>query len=294
MLSATEKAGILVEALPYIQQFAGKTIVIKLGGHAMTNAEMERTVLQDIILMKLVGMKPVIVHGGGPSIDVWMKKVGLQPNFVNGLRVTDEATLEVAEMVLNGRINKSIVGRINELGGKAIGICGKDGNLIQATYKKTLIKDEKGLESWASLGLVGEITQVNPELIHTMTDSGYIPVVSPIGIGPQGESLNINADHVAGALGGALQAHKLFLLTDVEGIYLGEGPESMASQLTAGEVRAYIASGVIKGGMIPKVESCLYALQHGVQNVHIIDGRKPHTLLLEIFTKKGIGTMVVQ
>lgn len=293
MLSATEKAEILIEALPYIQKFAGKTVVIKLGGHAMTNPEIEKSVLQDIVLMKLVGIKTVVVHGGGPSIDSWMKKIGLQPVFINGLRVTDEATMELVEMVLNGKINKALVSRINELGGKAIGICGKDGNLIQAEYKKTLIKDKDGNEIETDLGLVGEITKVNPEIIHHLTDNDYIPVVSPVGTGPRGESLNINADHASGALGGALSAHKLVLLTDVEGIYLGDGPDSLASQLTEKEIHEYIARGIIKGGMIPKAESCLTALKYGVKNVHIIDGRKPHTLLLEIFTDKGIGTMIV-
>lgn len=293
MLSATAKAEILVESLPYIQKFAGKTIVIKLGGHAITNPEIERSVLQDIILMKLVGIKPVVVHGGGPGIDEWMKKTGLKPNYINGLRVTNEATMEIVEMVLNGKINKSIVGRINQLGGKAIGLCGKDGNLIQAVYKKTLLKNEAGEENWVDLGLVGEISQVNPEIIHNLTSHDYIPVVSPVGIGPDGESLNINADYASGALGGALNADKLVLLTDVEGIYTGEGPESLASKLTVKEIGEYIESGIIKGGMLPKVESCIAALRYGIQNVHIIDGRKPHTLLLEIFTNQGIGTMIV-
>lgn len=293
MLSATAKAEILVESLPYIQKFAGKTIVIKLGGHAITNPEIERSVLQDIILMKLVGIKPVVVHGGGPGIDEWMKKTGLKPNYINGLRVTNEATMEIVEMVLNGKINKSIVGRINQLGGKAIGLCGKDGNLIQAVYKKTLLKNETGEENWVDLGLVGEISQVNPEIIHNLTSHDYIPVVSPVGIGPDGESLNINADYASGALGGALNADKLVLLTDVEGIYTGEGPESLASKLTVKEIGEYIESGIIKGGMLPKVESCIAALRYGIQNVHIIDGRKPHTLLLEIFTNQGIGTMIV-
>lgn len=292
MLSATAKAEILVESLPYIQKFSGKTIVIKLGGHAITNPEIEKSILQDIILMKLVGIKPVIVHGGGPGIDAWMKKAGLKPTYINGLRVTDEATMEIVEMVLNGKINKSIVGTINQLGGKAIGLCGKDGNLIQAAYKKILLKDETG-EHWAELGLVGEIIKVNPEIIHLLTSQDYIPVISPVGIGPSGESLNINADSASGALGGALKADKLVLLTDVEGIYTGDGPASLASELTEQQIRELIASGAISGGMLPKVESCITALSYGIRNIHIIDGRKPHTLLLEIFTNKGIGTMIV-
>lgn len=284
MLTALEKAGVLTEALPYIQSFAGKTIVIKYGGHAMNNPELEELVLKDIILMKLVGMNPVIVHGGGPAIDQWLKKINIEAKFINGLRVTDEATMEVVEMVLAGKINKGIISLINRFGGKAVGLCGKDGRLIEAEKKK----------SANDLGLVGEVVKINPEIIHTLTKEGYIPVVSPIGAGPQGETLNINADYVAGALGGALRAHKLVLLTDVEGIYLGDGPESLVSRLSQTEINQLIKQGIIKGGMIPKVESCLSALEKGVENVHIIDGRKPHSLLLEIFTKEGIGTMVVK
>ncbi|SMB90745.1 N-acetylglutamate kinase [Desulfonispora thiosulfatigenes DSM 11270] len=295
MLSlATEKAEVLIEALPYIQKFAGKTVIIKFGGHAMVNKELEKMVLQDIILMKLVGMNPVIVHGGGPSINTWLKKVGIESNFVNGLRVTDEETMEIVEMVLCGKLNKSLVSSINEMGGKAIGLCGKDGSLIEAEPKKALVKSKNGVEEEVDLGLVGEITKVNPSLIHTLTNEGYIPVISPVGIGSKGESLNINADHAAGALGGSLGAHKLVLLTDVEGIYLGEDKDSLASKLSAQEVNKCIERGVINGGMIPKVESCLKALQWGVKHVHIIDGRRPHSVLLEIFTDEGIGTMVVK
>jgi len=282
VLSALEKANVLTEALPYIQAFAGKTIVIKYGGHAMTSPELEELVLKDIILMKLVGMNPVIVHGGGPIIDHWLNKVSIKPKFVGGLRVTDEATMEIVEMVLVGKVNKGIVRLINHFGGKAVGLSGKDGHLIKA--------EKKGDE----LGLVGKVAQINPEIIHSLTREGYIPVVAPIGVSSTGETLNINADYVAGALGGALRAHKLVLLTDVEGIYLGDGPESLASRLSAQEIPALIEQGIIKGGMIPKVESCLHALEQGVENVHIVDGRKPHSLLLEIFTKEGIGTMVVK
>jgi len=283
MLSALEKANVLTEALPYIQAFAGKTIVIKYGGHAMTSPELEELVLKDIILMKLVGMNPVIVHGGGPVIDHWLNKVNIQPKFVGGLRVTDEATMEIVEMVLVGKVNKGIVKLINLFGGKAVGLSGKDGQLIRAEKK-----------AGEDLGLVGEVAQINPELITSLSRDGYIPVVSPIGVSSRGETLNINADYVAGAMGGALKAHKLVLLTDVEGIYLGDGPDTLASRLTAEEIPTLIERGVIKGGMIPKVESCLHALAKGVENVHIVDGRKPHSLLLEIFTKEGIGTMVVK
>ena len=227
MLSALEKAGVLTEALPYIQSFAGKTIVIKYGGHAMVNPELEELVLKDVILMKLVGMNPVIVHGGGPVIDEWLKKINVEAKFVNGLRVTDKTTMEVVEMVLAGKINKGIVSLINKFGGKAVGLCGKDGNLIM-TGKKQADED---------LGLVGEITRINAQIIHTLTREGYIPVVAPIGAGEQGETYNINADYVAGALGGALQAHKLVLLTDVEGIYLGDGPDSLASRLSGRDIK---------------------------------------------------------
>lgn len=293
MISPAEKASILVEALPYIQKFYGKTVVIKLGGHAMINDELERLVLQDVVLMKLVGMNPVVVHGGGPGINKWLEKVGHESNFVQGMRTTDEETMEIVEMVLSGRINKTIVGLINELGGKAVGISGKDANLIQVKRKKVPVKNETGNGTWVDIGQVGEITKINPEIIQFLTAQQFIPVVSPVGIGDGGESYNINADHAAGALGGALQADKLVMMTDVEGIYLDEGPESLASQLTKQEIYDYLEKGIIKGGMIPKVESCLFALERGVSNVHIIDGRKPNSLLLEIFTRKGIGTMIV-
>ncbi len=294
MLSALEKAHVLTEALPYIQKFAGKTIVIKYGGHAMVNPELEELVLKDIILMKLVGMNPVIVHGGGPIIDKWLEKVNIKAQFVNGLRITDEATMEVVEMVLVGKVNKGIVSRINQFGGKAVGLCGKDGNLIVAEKKQLTVKNQAGEETFQDLGLVGEVVKVNPEVIKKLTEEGYIPVVSPVGVSSRGETLNINADYVAGALGGALKAHKLVLLTDVEGIYLGDGRESLASSLTASEIPRLIQGGIIKGGMIPKVESCLAALEKGVENVHIVDGRKPHSMLLEIFTNEGIGTMVIK
>lgn len=282
MLNATEKAAILVEALPYIQKFFGKTVVIKLGGHAMLNEELQPLVFQDIILMKLVGMNPVIVHGGGPDINQALEQNNIHSEFYQGLRITDEKTMNIVEMVLSGHLNKAIVGCINQLGGKAIGISGKDGNLIQVKKK----------EAPVDLGLVGEITKINAELIHMLSAQGYIPIISPIGIGPEGKSYNINADHAAGALGGALQAEKLVMLTDVEGIYLGHDPSSLVSKLTSGEVRLYLETGQITDGMIPKVQSCLSALDYGVPHVHIIDGRKPHALLLEIFTKKGIGTML--
>ncbi|MFY9174398.1 MAG: acetylglutamate kinase [Peptococcia bacterium] len=282
MLTALEKANVLTEALPYIQAFAGKTIVIKYGGHAMISPELEELVLKDVILMKLVGMNPVIVHGGGPVINHWLNKVNHEAEFVNGLRVTDQDTMEIVEMVLAGKVNKGIVRQINHFGGKAVGLCGIDGGLIMANRKSS------------ELGLVGEVTRINPGLVQSLAEDGYIPIVAPIGVNEEGETLNINADSVAGALGGALNAHKLVILTDVEGIFLGDGEENLASRLTATEIPQLIDDGIIKGGMIPKVESCLHALSQGVENVHIVDGRKPHSMLLEIFTQKGIGTMIVK
>ncbi|MEG1998292.1 MAG: acetylglutamate kinase, partial [Clostridiales bacterium] len=236
MLSPLEKAGVLTEALPYIQAFAGKTVVVKYGGNAMIDPTLEELVLKDVILMKLIGMKPVLVHGGGPMINQWLDKLAMKATFVDGLRVTDEAAMEVVEMVLAGKVNKSIVSRIQMLGGKAVGICGKDGGLIQAR-RKTQPQD---------LGLVGEIVAIAPELIETLIQEDFIPVVSSVGLGSQGESLNINADTVASALGGALKANKLVLLTDVEGIFLGAGKEKkLASQLRASEIVGLIDSGVL-------------------------------------------------
>ncbi len=284
MLSPMEKAGVLTEALPYIQKFYGKTVVVKYGGNAMIDPQLEEMVLKDVILMKLIGMKPVLVHGGGPMINQWLDRLQIKANFVDGLRVTDEAAMEVVEMVLAGKVNKSIVSRIQKLGGKAVGICGKDGGLI-AARRKTKPRD---------LGLVGEITEVHPELVETLIKEDFIPVVSSVGSGAQGESLNINADTVASALGGALKAHKLVLLTDVEGIFLGSGEgKALASKLRASEIPGLIETGVLTGGMIPKAMGCLEAVNQGVENVHIIDGRKPHSLLIEIFTNEGIGTWVI-
>jgi acetylglutamate kinase len=288
-LTPLQKSEVLMEALPYIQEFSGKTIVIKLGGHAMTDPELKTMVLKDILLMKLIGMNPVLVHGGGPFIDEWLDRLQIPASFVEGLRVTDEQVMEVVEMVLNGKVNKAIVSQIQRLGGPAVGICGKDGGLF-AAKRKTKPKD---------IGLVGEITQVRPQILQSLIQEGFIPVVSPISMGEKGETLNINADNAAGALGGALAAHKLVLLTDVEGIYLGPQTggvmtQSLASVLKAKEIPGMILDGAITGGMIPKAECCLDALKRGVENVHIINGKNPHSLLLEIFTKEGIGTWGVK
>ncbi|MDR1193879.1 MAG: acetylglutamate kinase [Peptococcaceae bacterium] len=283
MLSPLQKAGVLTEALPYIQAFYDKIVVIKYGGGAMVDPALEELVLKDVILMKLIGMKPVLVHGGGPMINHWLERLDIRPEFIDGLRVTDEVTMEVVEMVLAGRLNKGIVSRIQGLGGRAVGLCGKDGGMIRA----------RRVEGDRDLGLVGEILSADPGLIQTLIDQGFIPVVSSVAAGQKGESLNINADTMASALGGALRAHKLVLLTDVEGIFLGEGDgRRLASSLLAAEIPGLIASGALTGGMIPKAKGCLEAVEQGVENVHIIDGRQPHALLLEIFTKEGIGTWV--
>ncbi len=249
----------------------------------MIDPQLEESVLKDVILMKLIGMKLVLVHGGGPMIDSWLSRLNVTTEFVNGLRVTGPEAMEVVEMVLAGKVNKGIVSRMQNLGGKAVGLCGKDGGMIKG----------RRITQPQDLGLVGEITAIDPSLILTLIEQDFIPVVSSVGMGEAGESLNINADTVASALGGALKAHKLVLLTDVEGIFLGEGQErKLASQLAAREIPGLIEKGALTGGMIPKARGCLEAVEDGVENVHIIDGRKPHALLLEIFTKEGIGTWV--
>jgi len=289
-----EKAAILVEALPYIKKFQGKTIVIKYGGHAMIDCELKKAVMQDIMLMKYVGMNPILVHGGGPEITGMMKRLNMKAEFVNGLRVTDKETAEIVEMVLVGKLNKEIVSMINQLGGRAVGLSGKDGSLIRAVKKLAGGKDEHGEDVLYDIGFVGEVEQVNPELLHTVMEKGYIPVIAPIGVGADGETYNINADFVASSLAGALQADKLVLLTDVEGIFRDmKDSSSLISSLVRSRVEDYIHQGIISGGMIPKVQCCVEALDQGVNKTHIIDGRIPHAILLEIFTDQGVGTMVV-
>ncbi|NLM23016.1 MAG: acetylglutamate kinase [Firmicutes bacterium] len=283
------KAQVLVEALPYIRAFSGKFFVVKYGGHAMINEELKASVILDIVLMKFIGIKPILVHGGGNEINEVMERLGKKPRFVNGLRVTDQETMEIVEMVLMGKVNRQIVSLVNRYGGKAVGLSGKDANLLQARRRPPEEVDGEKVD----LGLVGEITRVNTELLHIISDNSYIPVVSSIAVGPGGESLNINADHVAGKLATALQAEKLIVLTDVEGIYdRRSSEEEFVSRIRAKEAREWIASGRISGGMIPKVEACLEAVSSGVSRAHILDGRTPHSLLLEIFTDRGIGTMV--
>jgi acetylglutamate kinase len=282
MQTLIDKADILLEALPYLQQFFGKTIVIKYGGHAMASDDLKASFAQDVVLLKFVGMNPVIVHGGGPQIDDMLKKLGVASRFVRGMRVTDAATMEVVEMVLVGRINKEIVGLINRHGGRAVGLSGKDGELLVS----------RKLQMEEDVGLVGEVVGVNAKVIESLDSANFIPVIAPVGVGLDGETYNINADLVAGKIAQALQAAKLILLTDVEGIKRKDG--SLVPTLASEEARSLIAEGVIGAGMIPKVECCIDALSGGVAKTHIIDGRVRHAILLEIFTSEGVGTEVVR
>lgn len=293
MFSNLDKASILVEALPYIRKFHGKTIVIKYGGHAMVNAELKKAVMQDVILMKLVGVHPVIVHGGGPEITGMLERLNIESNFMGGMRITDEATMEIVEMVLVGKLNKEIVALINRLGGKAVGLSGKDANLIEARKKLGRVRKDNGEVDLVDIGFVGDVAKINPGLVQNLMAEGYIPVVSPVGVGDAGESYNINADYVAGELAASLQADKLILLTDVQGIFEDfQNRDSLISELKLGDIAEKISTGIISGGMIPKVECCAAAINGGVNSAHILDGRIPHSLLLEIFTDRGIGTMV--
>lgn len=283
-----------MEALPYIQEFYGKTIVIKYGGNAMINDELKEKVMQDVALMKYVGIRPVIVHGGGPEITGFLKKVGKQSSFVAGLRVTDAETVEIAEMVLDGKVNSEIVNLLNHRGVQAVGLSGKDAGLIQARKKLATVY-EGTTSRKVDIGYVGEVEQVNTSILEDLLDQDYVPVIAPIGVGQDGESYNINADYVAAEIAGALQAEKLLLLTDIEGIYRDfHDKDTFISTLHLPEARAYIRDGVIAGGMIPKVEACLTALDKGAGKTHIIDGRLDHSIILEIFTSKGIGTQVVR
>lgn len=288
------KADILIEALPYIRNFAGKTFVIKYGGQAMVNDDLKNSVTQDIVLLKFIGINPIVVHGGGKEITELMERLGKKAEFVGGLRVTDKETMELAEMVLAGKVNTQIVKLLNRHGGRAVGLSGKDSNLLVARKmpKARVLRD--GEESLVDLGYVGDLVRVNPEVIHNLNQHNYIPVISSIGISPEGDSLNINADHVAGELAASLRAEKLILLTDVEGIFARQGDKtSLISSLHRQRAREMIISGEISSGMIPKVEACIKALNNNVRRTHIIDGRLSHSLLLEIFTDEGIGTMVL-
>jgi acetylglutamate kinase len=294
MDSLIAKAGVLIEALPYIRKFAGKTFVIKYGGHAMVSEELKNSVTQDIVLLKFIGINPIVVHGGGGEITALMEKLGKKAFFAGGLRVTDKETMEVVEMVLIGKINQEIVSLLNKHGGRAVGLSGKDSNLLMARKRPPVQVFVEGKEQSIDLGCVGDVVTVSPEVINTLSSNGYIPVISSVGVSPEGEGLNINADHVAGELAAALGAEKLIILTDVEGILeKPEDPGSLISSLHRQKVREMIISEKISSGMIPKVEACVRALNNNVSRTHIIDGRISHSMLLEIFTDKGIGTMVV-
>jgi len=282
--SALEKAEILVEALPYIKEFYGKRVVIKYGGAAMTDCTLKQKVMQDIVLMKYVGMHPIVIHGGGPEINAMLKRLDIKSSFIDGLRVTDQETMEIVEMVLGGKVNKEIVSGINASGGKAIGISGKDGLLIEA----------RAMDDSGKMGFVGAVENINPQIIETVIENGYIPVIAPIGVDHKQQSYNINADLAAAAIAVAMKADKLVLLTDVPGLLFDpKDSESLISVLKVSEVAGYIARGTIAGGMIPKVQCCVEAVEGGVGRTHIIDGRVPHSTLLEIFTDEGVGTMVV-
>ncbi|HEX2947371.1 MAG TPA: acetylglutamate kinase [Clostridia bacterium] len=289
MENLIKKAEILIEALPYIQRLHGKTVVIKYGGHAMINEELKNSVMEDITLLKYIGMNPVVVHGGGPDINKMLGRLDIKSEFMNGLRVTDKNTMEVAQMVLVGNTNKEIVSLINQKGGKAIGLCGIDGNLIECEQYKTVVD---GVER--DIGYVGKITNINSRVLELIAKDEYIPVIAPIGIGKDGQSYNINSDIVAGEVAIALKAEKLMLLTDVEGVKMSKDSSEILHALTEAEVNDLIARNIINGGMIPKVQGCLEALHGGVGRTHIIDGRIPHCILLEIFTNKGIGTMIMK
>lgn len=284
MNTVLEKAQVLIEALPYIQRFNRKIIVVKYGGSAMVDEELKHQVIQDVTLLKLVGFKPIIVHGGGKEISRWVEKVGMEPKFINGLRVTDEPTMEIAEMVLN-KVNKSLVKLVEELGVAAIGISGKDGGLL---------KVDKKLSNGEDIGYVGDIKEVNPKILFDLLENDYLPIVCPIGMDDEYNTYNINADDAACAIARAVEAEKLAFLTDIEGVYKDpKDPDTLISELTAKEARELINDGFIGGGMLPKLNNCIDAIDNGVSRVHILDGRIAHCLLLEIFTNKGIGTAIL-
>jgi acetylglutamate kinase len=292
MESPLQKAKILVEALPYMQRFFGKRMVVKFGGHAMVEEQLKRSFAMDVILMKAIGLHPVVVHGGGPQIGETLRRMGKESKFYQGMRITDQETMDVVEMVLVGKVNKEIVGLINKEGGRAVGLSGKDGALLLA--RKLLLENSKQQEEppeIIDLGRVGEVASVNPEVILALERERFIPVIAPVGVGPEGGSYNINADLVAGAVAASLEAEKLILLTDVEGVMDEAG--KLVSTLSVRQAREMIRKGVIRAGMIPKVNCCLDALAGGVKKAHIVDGRQEHAVLLEIFTDVGVGTEIV-
>ncbi|MFZ3131847.1 MAG: acetylglutamate kinase [Desulfosporosinus sp.] len=286
------KARVLVEALPYIQKFAGKTVVIKYGGHAMIDPVLKESVIMDVLLLHSVGIRPVVVHGGGPEINAMLEKVGIESQFIRGLRVTDAQTMEIAQMVLLGKLNTEMVSLLNRFGGKGVGLSGKDAQLLIAVKKPMRMANSQGEMENVDLGYVGEIQSVTPDILNTLLGHGYIPVISPVASGENGETYNVNADTVAGKIAEALQADKLLLLTDVRGILRDvTDPDSLISTISRGEVAALAEQGILNGGMLPKVECAVSALESGVGSVHILDGRQSHAILLELFTDGGIGTM---
>ena len=282
-LEPMQKAAVLIEALPYIQRFNRKIVVVKYGGSAMVDEELKKKVIQDVVLLKLVGFKPIIVHGGGKEISRWVGKVGMEPEFKNGLRVTDEPTMEIAEMVLN-KVNKSLVQLVNELGIKAVGISGKDGMML---------KCHKKLSGGEDIGFVGDVDEVDPKIIYDLLEKDFLPIICPIGFDEEFYSYNINADDAACAIATAVQAEKLAFLTDVEGVFKDiNDTESLISEMTVEEAQDFVDSGMLGGGMLPKLQNCINAMKNGVSRVHIMDGRIPHCLLLEVFTDRGIGTAI--
>jgi len=288
MQKLIEKANTLMEALPYIRRFSGKTIVIKYGGHAMADENLKKSFALDVILLKSLGINPVIVHGGGPQINETLKRYGIVSEFVRGMRVTDAATMAVVEMVLVGQVNKEVVGYLNQHGGRAVGLSGKDGNLLLCEKLLQEVKGDNGAIELVDIGFVGNVVEVNQELIQTLEHGKFIPVIAPVGVGRDGESYNVNADLVAGRVAGALRAEKLMLLTDVEGVKDKEG--RLLTGIDLADVPRLVDNGTISGGMIPKVECCVDALNEGVKKAHIVDGRLQHAVLLEIFTDVGVGT----
>jgi acetylglutamate kinase len=294
MKESIAKAKVLIESLPYLREFNEKTVVIKYGGHAMVDEELKRNFALDVILMKYIGINPVIVHGGGPQINRFLEKMQITSSYVQGMRVTDGETMDVVEMVLVGKVNKEIVGLINHCGGKAVGLSGRDGDLVQASKLKLRIKADEPTRppELIDLGRVGQVTRVNAEILQTLDTRAFIPVIAPVGVGEDGQAYNINADLVAGAIASELKAVKLILLTDVEGVKDQEG--KLLSTIRRDEVEGLIEAGVITGGMIPKVRCCTKALESGVGKTHIVDGRREHAILLEIFTREGIGTEIVK
>ncbi|MCW5624779.1 MAG: acetylglutamate kinase, partial [Burkholderiales bacterium] len=287
-LTPPQKAQVLAEALPYIRRFQDRTIVVKYGGNAMTDPLLKESFARDVVLLKLVGMNPVVVHGGGPQIDELLKRIGKQGQFIQGMRVTDEETMDVVEMVLGGQVNKEIVNLINRHGGKAVGITGQDGGFIRA--KKLLMQSRDNPNEMLDIGQVGEITSIDPSIIEFLDRGDFIPVVAPIGVGPEGETYNINADVVAGKLAEILQAEKLILLTNTPGVLDKNG--TLLTGLTPKEIDDLFADGTLYGGMLPKISSALDAARSGVRSVHIIDGRVEHSLLLEVLTDQGVGTLI--